>query len=48
MSNFKVQMKPKAHISKKPRETGILLQDSMIRSLSFWVLTFDIPLTFEL
>jgi hypothetical protein len=48
MSNFKVQMKPKAQISKKPREIGILLRDFMIRSLSFSILTFDIPLTFEL
>jgi hypothetical protein len=48
MANFKVQMKPKAQISKKPREIGILSHDSIIRSLSFWILSFDIPLAFEL
>jgi hypothetical protein len=48
MSNFKVQMKPKAQISKKPMKAGILFHDSMIQSLSFWVLSFDIPLAFEL
>jgi len=48
MSNFKVQMEHKDQISKKPRETGILSHDSTIGSFSFWILSFDIPLAFEL
>ena len=48
MANFKIQMKPKAQISKETGESRILFHDSMILSLSFWILSFDIPLTFEL
>jgi hypothetical protein len=48
MSNFKVQMKPKAQISKETGEGRVLFHDSRIWCLSFCILSFDIPLTFEL
>ena len=45
MSNFKVEAQRPNF--KGIEETGILSHDSMIGSLSFWILSFDIPLGFE-